>query len=62
MFLPGTSELFTLRRYQEEIGKDYKRIVLFLCKKADIYLLEHIKQTNMEKSLEDYNYSPANLD
>ena len=35
MFLPGTSELFTLKRYQEELGKDYKRIVLFLCKQSD---------------------------
>ena len=26
LFLPWTSELFTLKRYQEELGKDYDRI------------------------------------
>ena len=28
LFLPGTSELFTLKRYHEEIGKDYNKIHL----------------------------------
>ncbi|PFX26960.1 hypothetical protein AWC38_SpisGene8335 [Stylophora pistillata] len=31
LFLPGTSELFSLKRYQKEIGKDYNRIHLYLC-------------------------------
>lgn len=31
LFLPGTSELFTLKRYQEEVGKEYNRIYLYLC-------------------------------
>ena len=32
MFLPGSNmEFFTLERYREELGKDYKRITLFLC-------------------------------
>lgn len=30
-FLPGTVEFLTLRRYKEEIGRDYKGIVLYLC-------------------------------
>ena len=30
LFLPGTSELFTLKRYQEELGKDCNRIYLYL--------------------------------
>ena len=31
MFLPGSNmEFFTLERYHEELGKDYKRITLFL--------------------------------
>ena len=30
LFLPGTSELFTLKRYQEELGRDYNRIYLHL--------------------------------
>ena len=28
--MPGTSELFTLKRYQEELGKDCNRIYLYL--------------------------------
>ena len=31
-FLPGqTKEFFTLSRYKEELGRDYRRITLFLC-------------------------------
>ena len=30
--LPGqTKEFFTLSRYKEELGRDYRRITLFLC-------------------------------
>ena len=35
LFLPGTSELFTLKRYQEELGRDYNRIYLYLCTNED---------------------------
>ena len=35
-FLPGTVEFFSLLRYHEEIGKDYKRIVLYLCTTTDL--------------------------
>ena len=35
LFLPGTSELFTLKRYHEEIGKDYNKIHLYLCTSED---------------------------
>ena len=35
-FIPGTNEPFTLKRYKEEVGKDYKRIVLYLCTHLDI--------------------------
>ena len=35
-FIPGTNEPFTLKRYKEEVGKDYKRIVLHLCTHLDI--------------------------
>ena len=33
-FLPGSVEFFNLKRYKEEVGKDFKRIVLFLCTMA----------------------------
>ena len=31
LFLLGTSELFTLKQYHEEIGKDYNTTHLYLC-------------------------------
>ncbi|XP_078347067.1 uncharacterized protein LOC144632319 [Oculina patagonica] len=32
LFLPGPAkEFFSLHRYQEEVGKDFKRITLYLC-------------------------------
>jgi len=34
--LPGSLETFTLRRYKEEIGKDFKRITLYLCSENDL--------------------------
>ena len=30
-FLPGTSNFFELTKYKEELGKDFKRITLFVC-------------------------------
>ncbi|KAL9986031.1 hypothetical protein ACROYT_G000087 [Oculina patagonica] len=40
-FLPGSSkEFFTLDRYREELGKDFKRITLFLCTLSDFRLSE----------------------
>ena len=35
LFLPGSSELFSLQRYQEEVGKDFNKITLFLCSSND---------------------------
>ena len=29
LFLPGSSELFSLQRYQEEVGKDFNKITFF---------------------------------
>ena len=43
VFLPGTScrEFFTLERYQQELGKDFKRKkTLYICKKSDFHLHE----------------------
>ena len=39
LFLPGSkTEPFTLSRYQEELGRDYKRIILFLCPDHDFQI------------------------
>lgn len=41
LFLPGPKkELFTLSRYQEEVGKDFKRITLYLCSNCDFEISE----------------------
>lgn len=40
-FLPGT-EFFSLKRYREEIGKDYKSIVLYLCTNEDLNASENL--------------------
>lgn len=38
LFLPGPQkEFFTLKRYKEEIGKDYQKIVLYLCAVSDYH-------------------------
>lgn len=35
VFLPGSKEFFSLKVYQEEIGKDFKRITMYLCTRQD---------------------------
>ena len=36
VFMPGSQrEFFSFRRYQEEIGKEFRRIVLYLCTESD---------------------------
>lgn len=36
LFLPGSyQEFFSLKRYREELGKDYNKIILYLCTKSD---------------------------
>ncbi|CAB4011888.1 Hypothetical predicted protein [Paramuricea clavata] len=43
LFLPGsTKEFFSLERYQEELGKDYNRITLFLCTSFDYNISQGI--------------------
>ena len=42
VFLPGSNnkEFFTLHRYQQELGKDFKRITLYLATKSDFHCHE----------------------
>ena len=36
LFLPGScQEFFSLKRYREELGKDYNKITLYLCTRSD---------------------------
>lgn len=34
-FMPGTTDLFNLAMYKENVGKDYKRLVFYLCTVED---------------------------
>ena len=52
-FLPGTHSFFYLKSYREEIGKDYRRIIFFLCTQED--------QTTAEKS-KTFDYAEASSD
>lgn len=36
--LPGTTEPFVLHKYKEDLGKDYKRITLYLCPENGIFI------------------------
>ena len=43
LFLPGSAkEFFSLNRYQEEVGKDFKRITLYLCTAKEFYRSETV--------------------
>ena len=53
LFLPGTKEFFTLKRYKEETGKDYKRIVLYVCTKSDISRSEDFEDDDEDDDGDD---------
>lgn len=61
LFLPGTSEVFTLKRYHEEIGKDYNRIYLYLCTSEDYNntLVGHDESEDEGASHSASNYSKS---
>ena len=52
-FLPGTHSFFDLKSYREEIGKEYRRIVFFLCTQED--------QTTAEKN-KTFDYAETSSD
>ena len=50
-YLPGgKAEFFTLKRYKEELGRDYNKITLFLCKKQDLHQYQHIEDGSSDDS------------
>ncbi|XP_031558584.1 uncharacterized protein LOC116295027, partial [Actinia tenebrosa] len=58
-FLPGTKEFFTLKRFRKEVGKDYKNIVLYLCRNDDFDLSEYPQNsTSSEEDDDDNNQHP----
>ena len=58
LFLPGTYDPFVLHKYKEEIDKDYKRIVLYLCTRADHMISE--KELAIEEDVEYDSDSVSN--
>jgi len=42
--LPGSNVNFTLDQYQKEIGKDFKRITFYLCKKDDLIIKNRVSE------------------
>ena len=49
VYIPGSNkEPFTLGRYHEELGKDYKRITLFLCSDIDFLQAEGLLDDEIE--------------
>ena len=51
-FLPGSAkEFFTLERYQQELGKDFNRITLFLCTSFDYNIAHGLNDSDGENDL-----------
>ena len=64
LFLPGVKkEFFELQKYKEALGKDFKRITLYLCLTQDHYEAEGIPYTEQPDDLELTNTDllPSNL-
>ena len=52
MFLPGSNqEPFVLRRYKEEVMKDYKRITFYLCTTEDISCYDRLSSDDEDVSI-----------
>lgn len=52
LFLPGSAkEFFSLERYQEELGKDFNRITLFLCKSLDYNISQGLDDSDGDNAL-----------
>ena len=53
VYLPGQEEDFQLEKYKTELGKDYKRITMYLCTTADFEMSEDNNPTNSELSISE---------
>lgn len=53
VYLPGQEEDFQLEKYKTELGKDYKRITMYLCATADFEMSEDNNPTNSELSFSE---------
>jgi hypothetical protein len=50
--IPGSDELFSLRRYKEEIGKPYSKICFYLCTLTD-YLKDTINSSSSDEDISE---------
>ena len=58
LILGQHAEFFCLEKYKTEVGKDYKRIIFYLCLKKDLEQsedLEKYEETDDEKSDDNFN-------
>jgi len=55
VYLPGQEEDFQLEKYKTELGKDYKRITMYLCTTADFEMCEDNNPTNSKLGLFEPN-------
>lgn len=56
--MPGPGkEFFSLHRYQEEVGKDFKRITLYLCTAREFYHSQNVGLDWDAPDIEDEDYS-----
>ena len=53
VYLLGQEEDFQLEKYKTELGKDYKRITMYLCTTADFEMSEDNNPTNSELSISE---------
>ncbi|XP_028412774.1 uncharacterized protein LOC114535677 [Dendronephthya gigantea] len=52
IFLPGSAkEFFSLERYQQELGKDYNRITLFLCTSLDYNISKGLNDSDEDNAI-----------
>ena len=58
IWLPGTYEPFILHKYKEDFGKDYKRIVLYLCSQEDQIVANKSRDFDEDQFLDDDTIMP----
>ena len=57
LFLPGSKkEFFSLERYQQELGKDFNRITLFLCTSFDYSISQGLNDIDGDNDILNCNY------
>ena len=60
--LPGSVERFQLHLYKEALGKDYKRITLYLCSEADIKIANESYEDSSDSSESFSNFNDIQPD